>query len=209
MRKNKIILILALLFVTYQLPLTQAMETNNVTNLASLDSNGSYTSPGGLIYKKGGTVKDRLDHIKQHIPNYPGLNMAKINKKPLHSFYNMDLEAHDDIIDFIDTIYATFQSNEFNFNITTIPSGSSSTMSKNIVLHGKEYKVSVTNDTNSGNNLCRIYISPSVSEDPATKGYTSTGKRVDTTKVYGYKLIMNVAPATSKLPNEVQSCFPF
>lgn len=205
MRNNKTIFIFTLLLGTF----TQGMHTNavNLTHTATL-SNGTYISPKGLVYTKGGTVKDRLDHLKQHIPSYIGLDMAKINKKPLHSFYNMNISEHDDIIEFIDTIYTKFQEKGFNFNITTIPSGTSATMNNNIVLHGKEYRVTVNNDQNSGNDQCRIFIDPIV-PDPVTQGYPETGNRVNNTKTYGYKLVMNVAPSTSNLPNEVQAFFPY
>jgi hypothetical protein len=209
MCNKKITLIFALLFVivTYPLQVTQAMESDNVTITAQL-VNGTYTSPKGLVYTKGGTVKDRLDHIQQHIPNYQGLKMSVIQKKPLHSFFKLDITEHNDIIDFVDTIYTLFQSNEFNFNITTTHPGT--TMPKNIVLHNKEYQVIIANDISSGNSQCKIIIKPNAS-DPAAAGYPVTGKKVNNDTTYGYKLTMNLVDplSTAKLPTEVQSFFPF
>ena len=204
MRNKKITLIFALLFVAYPLQVTQAMQSNNVTNTAQL-VNGTYTSPGGLIYTKQGTVKDRLDHIKQHLPNYPGLKKNIISKKKLHSFFNLAIQEHNDIIDFIDTIYTLFQSNNFNFNISTAPPGAA--MQTNITLHGKEYQVIINNDTNSGNKQCKINIKPNA-PDPGTAGYPVTGTRVNNDVAYGYKLTMNLPLSTEHLPNEVQSFFP-
>lgn len=100
-----------------------------------------FESDKGLVYKKAGSVIYRINHILEHIPESNDPNNQYLHKD-LHAVFDLDIEAHKDIIRFIDTIFEKFENKGINTKDDTRTPKGSPKQKGSIELHGLTYEVS-------------------------------------------------------------------
>jgi hypothetical protein len=139
---------------------------------------GSYSSPEGLIYQKRRKIKKRIPHITHHL--------SDDQSRARHTFFDPGTEAYNDIICFIDIVYAQFK-RSVNLNNKVL---AQNTDVGTITLHGKQYKVLDSYDGTQH----RYNIVPAIADDTSYPPLgTRGGYEGDGAKLYGYKLTLFIS----------------
>lgn len=177
----KPIFIISLLIVSCPVTVVQAMMQPTQSNLTQIaegeEAQGRpYISHQGLIYKKSKKVKKRIEHLKEHL--------QADTSDASHTYFKQGTEAYQDVVGFIDKIFAQFALNNLYIGskVQTSPPGIDL---GTITLHNKVYKVLFMHNQPSNQHIYDI-IPPDTQDTP----YPVIGtKSIDGVEKHGYRLM--------------------